>query len=115
MGFTIDRMLVRIAAPAILLLSTFGCAFVEVDDAAVGVEVRKTEAEVADCKRVGTVDAQTKAKVGFVARNETTVAVELERLARNRAAQTGANTIVPLGPVDADGRREYASYACADE
>ena len=92
-----------------------GCAFVEVDDSAVGVEVRKTEAEVAECKRVGTVEAQTQAKVGFVARGETTVAVELERLARNRAARTGANTIVPLGPVDDEGRRAYASYLCADE
>ena len=100
------------ALGAMLLLSTGACAFVDVDEDAVGVDVRRSEAEVEGCRRVGTIESQTQSKIGFVERGETTVAVELERLARNRAAQTGANVIVPEGPVDADGKRAYASYDC---
>ena len=100
----------------ILALAGFaGCSWVDVNDEALGVWVRKTEAEAADCQRVGTVNAQTQATIGFLDRDETTVAVEVERLARNQAAKSGANTIVPLGPVDEEGRRAYASYVCADE
>jgi len=91
-----------------------GCSWVDVDDEALSVWVRKTEAEASDCRRVGTVNAQTQATIGFLDRDETTVAVEVERLARNQAAKSGANTIVPLGVVDEQGRRAYATYVCPE-
>ena len=39
------------------------------------------------------------------------VAEELERLARNEAAELGGDRIVALGPVR-DGQRSYAVFAC---
>ena len=96
----------------LVVIGLSGCAFVQVEEDALAVEVRKTEDEVADCVRKGTVSASTKANVGFIARGETTVAVELERLARNRAVNLGADVIVPLGPVTAEGEREYSAWSC---
>ena len=106
----------RVGRVAVLLalLSVAGCAFVQVNENARTVEVRKTEEEVAACVRKGTVSASTKSSVGFIARDETTVAVELERLARNRAVNLGADVIVPLGPVTAEGSREYSAWSCPE-
>lgn len=104
---------IGIAALAVAAIAS-GCAFVKVDEDALGVEVRKTTDEVADCTQKGTVSASTKANVGFVARGETTVAVELERLARNRAVNLGANVIVPSGPVSAEGTRDYSAWSCPE-
>ncbi|MEM9175313.1 MAG: DUF4156 domain-containing protein [Myxococcota bacterium] len=98
----------------VVVCMTGACAFVQVEENARGVEVRKAEAEVEACTRKGTVSASTKANVGFIDRNETTVAVELERLARNRAVNLGANVIVPLGPVSEEGSREYSAWACPE-
>lgn len=115
-GRIVRSLLARSAAAglAVSVIGIGGCAFVQVDETARGVEVRKTEAEVADCVRKGNVSASTKANVGFIARGETTVAVELERLARNRAVNLGANVIVPMGPVTAEGEREYSAWSCPE-
>jgi len=91
------------------------CSWVDVDQEAEAVGVVRTLDEVADCTKVGEIGANTMSKVGFVARNDTKVAVELERLARNDAAKMGANTIVPLGPVTAEGSRRYGAYFCAEQ
>lgn len=112
-----ERGVLRRGAVGLLtasVMASTGCAFVQVDEEARAVEVRKTEEEVGDCARKGTVSASTKASVGFIARGETTVAVELERLARNRAVKLGANVIVPLGPVTAEGEREYSAWSCPE-
>lgn len=91
------------------------CSWVDVDQEAEAVGVLRTLDEVADCRKVGEIGSNTMSKVGFVARNDTKVAVELERLARNDAAAMGANTIVPLGPVTAEGSRRYGAYVCAEQ
>ena len=101
------------ATAACLLLGT-ACSWVDLEPEAQAVGVRSTEAEVADCTKRGTINAQTTSSVGFVARNDTKVAVELERLARNRAVGLGANTIVPTGPVTAEGTRAYDAYLCPE-
>ena len=91
------------------------CSWVDVDEEAEAVGVVRTLDEVADCRKVGEIGSNTMSKVGFVARNDTKVAVELERLARNDAAAMGANTIVPLGPVTAEGSRRFGAYVCAEQ
>jgi len=91
------------------------CSWVDVDQEAEAVGVVRTLEEVADCRKVGEIGSNTMSKVGFVARNDTKVAVELERLARNDAVAMGANTIVPLGPVTAEGSRRYGAYVCAEQ
>lgn len=98
----------------LLALGLGGCAWVDVEEEARTVAVRRTKTEVVGCTERGRVSAQTRSKVGFIARNETTVAVELERLARNRAAKLGADVIVPTGPVTAEGSRSYSAWSCPD-
>ena len=116
MAETISRARRGAQAALVSFLSTTigACAFVRVDESALEVDVRRAEAAMDGCERKGTVSASTQSKVGFVARNETTVAVELERLARNRAVNLDANVIVPEGPVTADGSRDYAAWRCPE-
>lgn len=100
-------------AIALALLAN-GCSWVEVDERAEAVGVVRTVEEVDRCRKVGEIGSKTLSRVGFVARNDTQVAVELERLARNDAVAMGANTLVPLGPVTAEGTRRYGAYRCAN-
>jgi hypothetical protein len=88
---------------------------VKVDEDAQAVGVVKTMEEVEGCRKIGDVGSRTTARVGLIARGDTTVALELERLARNEAAQHGGNTIVPLGPVTAEGTRRYGNYDCPSD
>lgn len=103
--------LVLSVAAAVAMLSS-ACSWVEVDEQAEAVGVVRSVEELGDCKKLGEIGANTMSRVGFIARDETRVAVELERLARNDAAAMGANTLVPLGPVTAEGTRRYAAYRC---
>ena len=77
-----------------------------------GKQVRVlTAADVGGCKEVATVTGKTTVTVGPLARNEQKVAGEVEALARNEAAKSGANAIVPKGPLDWD-ERSYTAYRC---
>lgn len=95
-----------------LALVAGGCSWVDVDREAEAVGVARTLEEVAHCRKVGEIGSKTMADVGIFSRNDTKVAVELERLSRNDAVGMGANTIVPLGPVTAEGTRRYAAFRC---
>jgi hypothetical protein len=108
------RIAARAIASAGCLLLVAACSWVDLEPEAQAVGVRSTEAEVADCTKRGDINAQTTSSVGFISRNDTKVAVELERLARNRAVGLGANTVVPTGPVTAEGTRAYAAYLCPE-
>lgn len=102
--------------PGIGMIVVFGgCSWVDVSEEAQVVTVRKSLDEVAGCEARGKVSARTTASVGFISRNETKVALELERLARNDAVGLGANVIVPLEPVTAEGTRRYSAFHCAEE
>ena len=90
-----------------------GCVFVDVSEEARVVTVVTSEDEVAACEKKGTVGARTRARVGYARRSEETVALELERIARNEAVSLGANTLVPQGPVE-EGRRRYDAYLCPE-
>ena len=97
-----------------VLLAAAACVYVDIDDEAKVVGVARSLDEVAHCEPRGRVNAKTTATVALVPRGETSVAVELERLARNDAVGLGANTIVPLGPVSEDGKRSYDAFACPE-
>jgi hypothetical protein len=70
-----------------------------------------TASDVVSCKELATVTGKTTVTVGPMARDEAKVAREVEALARNEAAESGANAIVPKGPLDWD-HRAYAAYRC---
>jgi hypothetical protein len=79
-----------------------------------GKQVRvMSAAEVAGCKEVATVTGKTTVTVGPMARDEAKIAREIEALARNEAAGSGANAIVPKGPVEWD-QRSYVAYRCEE-
>ena len=96
------------------LAASAGCVYVDLQEDAVGVRVARSLDEVADCREKGTIGATTKATVAGIGRSEEDVAVELERMARNRAGRLAANTVVPLGPIAEDGSRQFGAYSCPD-
>ena len=86
-----------------------GCAFVQLTDAGSRV-IQAATADVQNCKAIGTVNATTRAKV-VVDRGAGKVQEELIVLARNQAAQLGANAIVPIAEPK-DGAQSFRAYLC---
>ena len=86
------------------------CQWVPVTEEGAGVRV-VSAGEVAGCKELATVTGQSAITVGPMARDEEKVEREVEALARNEAAKSGANAIVAKGPLDWD-TRSYAAYRC---
>jgi hypothetical protein len=95
----------------VAVLSTLAsCTWVEPDARGKSIRVAYDN-KVSHCRSVGTVTTGVKHKVGFYERNDIKVRDELESLARNEAANLGADTIVPLGePVN--GEQRFAAYVC---
>ena len=92
-----------------LSLSVSGCAFVSLTDA--GAQVRQSTPDaVAGCNLVATISSQTKSKV-VVDRNTDSVREELIVLARNRAAEMGANAVVPVAE-QSNGNQDFSAYRC---
>ncbi|MFK7897761.1 MAG: DUF4156 domain-containing protein [Myxococcota bacterium] len=106
----------RSTALLLLLLlggSSAGCTWVPLTPAGGAVGVAAPETNLDGCERVGAVTAQTKARVGFITRGEEKVIEELRTLARNDAAEMGAQLVVPEGPPSAEGRQRFAAYRCS--
>ena len=96
----------------VLGVSLFAAACQWVPLTAEGEKVRVVgPADVQDCKLIATVTGKTTVTVGPLARDEVKVGREVEALARNEAAASGANTIVPKSLLDWD-QREYDAYRC---
>lgn len=66
---------------------------------------------VADCKRLAELSTYTKDEVAGVDRKASKVEKELAVLARNEAAEIGADTIVATSGV-VDGRQKFTAYDC---
>lgn len=88
-----------------------GCnSWVQVTSA--GESVRSgTGSEVANCQRIGRVQAQTLSRVVIVERGGERLQDELIRLARNEAGDLGGNVIVPESVI-VEGRQSYGVYRC---
>ncbi len=86
------------------------CQWVPLTPAGEKVRVASA-ADVASCKKLGTVTGKTTVTVGPMARNEEKVGKEVEALARNEAATMGANAIVPAGALEWD-QRTYDAFRC---
>ena len=100
----------RRAAGWIAAIGLTACQWVPLTPEGKAVRV-VTAADVASCKELATVTGKTTVTVGPLARNEKKVANEVEALARNEAAKSGANAIVPKGPLEWD-ERSYSAYRC---
>ena len=106
MKFLPNRQL--ILGTACLMLT--GCSFVNLSPGGDKVRLLRLD-EVGRCTHLGRVTSNTKATVGFIARNRDTVQEEINRLARNNAADMGGDSIVPLGPM-IEGEQGFNVYRC---
>ena len=85
------------------------CTYVKVSDPGAQV-LQATATDVLNCREVGEIASQTRARV-LLRRPAGKVAQELIDLARNQAANLGANAIVPIG-VPERGMQKFMAYAC---
>ena len=108
----INNKITRITSLVLLLLviSLPACTWVKNTPEAKSVRVVPVD-RVADCTGMGSVTTSTVDNVSVVNRNAAKVARELETLAQNEAADSGADTIVATTKV-VDGRRTFALYKC---
>ena len=99
----------RLLASLTLFALLSGCSFVQLTDK--GTKVAQAQpADVGNCEALGVVSASTKAKL-VVKRGADKVNEELIVLARNQAAQLGANAIVPIAQAD-NGAQSFRAYRC---
>ncbi len=92
---------------ALLLLPA--CTWVKISDDARAIPLRETR-EVAECQRVGAITTQVAWKVLGVPRGENKIRVELDNLARQRALDMQANTVVRESIEEGTGN--YTAYRC---
>jgi hypothetical protein len=105
------RIALIAAVVAWMALIAGACAWVKLSPAGESVRVG-TVAQVSSCKKLGATHAKTSTKVGIFTRNPRKIDEELEHLARNEAAEMGADTIVPQGPTSSEGRRSFDVFRC---
>lgn len=93
-------------------LLTASCNWVQVTEEGKTIRIAKAD-DVANCKRVGKVSAHSKHQIAGFDRNEEKIKTEIERLARNEAAESGlgGDTLVPITSIK-DGRQTFAFYRC---
>lgn len=103
----------RVLIPALTLLLAAGCTWVRLDPGAEDVLVLPQSRLTPQCDSLGKVRVSVADRVGALERHDDEVANDLAVLARNHAAKRGADTVVPLAPVEG-GQREYGVYKCTE-
>jgi hypothetical protein len=91
-------------------LGLCACTFVKLEEQGRGIAVARAN-EVASCEKLGEVSTSVLYKILFVNRSQTTVARELETLARNRAGGGNGNRIVASSPIER-GSQTFDVYRC---
>lgn len=77
-----------------------------------GRQVRTAwDGQTSGCQELGKVTVSVLDRVGPVSRNDIKLRDELQTLARNEAAQMGADTIAPLGE-PRDGSQSWSAWRC---
>lgn len=99
----------KITFLSVLVLMLSACSWVDLSDDGKNVAVLGVD-EVSNCDRLGSTSTSVADRVVFQ-RSTAKVALELETLARNWAAEQGGDTIVPTSPVR-NGERSYDMYKC---
>lgn len=99
------RNLMLLSLLTTLLLG--GCTFVKLSSAGENVAVLQAS-EVANCTSNGTITVT----VARMAREPARVAQDLRTMARNRAAQRGSDTVVPVGAPTINGEQDFNHYRC---
>lgn len=87
-----------------------GCTWVKKNPGADRIRIAPADL-VGSCKSLGMVTSSTLNKVTVIDRSSKKVQTELETLARNEAAKSGADTIVARSPI-VDGRQTFELFRC---
>jgi hypothetical protein len=107
-----SNSIVLLAASCLAVAVAPSCAWVSLEPEAETVRVAPSAEAVQGCQKVGTIQSQTTARIGFIARSKKKISEELDTLARNNAAEMGADTIVAEGPPSVEGQQRFAAYRC---
>lgn len=102
-----SRILLGLVSPVFLIA---GCALVELTPSGAGVRLASPEA-VVTCTSMGRITASVVHEVGFLPRHPEAVQNNINVTARNRAAEMGADTLVPVTKVE-DGKQTFEVYRC---
>lgn len=94
----------------LLTLIASGCTVIELNEAGKTVRV-SDEAGVRDCERLHRMEVSVSDRVGPVIRKEERVERELLDHARNKAAEIGGDTIVPVSEPE-HGEQRFGVYRC---
>ncbi|GIX32583.1 MAG: hypothetical protein KatS3mg125_0539 [Lysobacterales bacterium] len=100
----------RLLWPALSSVLLCACAFVNPDERGREVEVAYFGVQ-GQCQLLGEVSAHVPHRIAGIERSEIRVRDELESLARNEAAELGADTIEPVGEPER-GRQSFRAYRC---
>jgi len=95
---------------SIVIILFSGCTWVELGQQGAQVMIAK-KASVSHCRKVGDIRVKGKHQLIGINRSNKKVILELETLARNEAAQIGANTIVAKA-TPTSGQQDYLAYQC---
>lgn len=98
------------ASVLLAVVSSAACTWVAKTPEAKKVRVVPID-RVADCTTLGQVVASTTGNITVVKRSKKKVKSELETIAQNEAATSGADTIAPISEV-VDGMQTFAIYRC---
>ena len=102
----------KITVTCLLVLAfSSGCTWVALEDAGKRVRVVTSAAEVDGCESKGEITASVRDKVAFVSRDPAKVNDELEALARNQAAELGADTVRGVSEMS-NGSKRFDAYRC---
>ena len=98
-------------AGLLVLAGGYGCTWVALEDSGKRVRVVASAAEVEGCESKGEITASVRDKVAFVSRDPAKVNDELEALARNQAAELGADTVRGASEMD-NGSKRFDAFRC---
>lgn len=110
-GASTRRGAIRWFLVAVSVLALSACSWgIKLDSD--GRHVRTAwDGRTSGCQELGKVTVSVLDRVGPVSRNDIKLRDELQTLARNEAAQMGADTIAPLGE-PRDGSQSWSAWRC---
>jgi hypothetical protein len=100
----------RVVIVLVSSLALSGCQFVPLTPGGEKARVLSA-AEVQQCEKIGNIPASVKDTVLGITRQESVMAEELARLARNNAAAMGGDTVVPTSDIE-QGQQTFYIYKC---
>lgn len=103
---------ILVVATAAAALAATGCATVKLDPAAEDIEMLSQE-RMEKCERLGQTRVSVAQKFGFIARGDRSIRNDLEKLARNSAAEMGGDTIARESEIQ-NGKQTFGVFDCID-